>query len=129
VDRFVNQDGADFQQGVVGVDLEFTAGTSGAVPASLGRAHGIASVVKSSNDYIVTFEDSYVAFMGGFGGVKQASFSTSGACSVDASADAVTGATPTVTLSPRTGAGAAVALATGDVLRFHFRMKRSRGDV
>ena len=126
MDRLVYQDGSDFQAGTVNLDLEFTATTAGAVPTSLTRSDGIASVVKSTNDYVVTFQDSYIALLGGYGTVIQASFATTGAARVQYSAQAVTSATaPSVTLSLYRGSdGAAVALASGDILRFTFRLTR-----
>ncbi len=127
MDRFVNQDGADFQQGTVGVDLEFTAGTSGAVPTSLTRSAGIASVTKSTNDYIVVFEDGYVAYLGGYGNVVQDSVTAAAATFVKVTAfdNANADGLAEVTLSPLKGSdGTAVALAADDVLQFHFRMTR-----
>jgi hypothetical protein len=127
MDRFVNQDGMDFQQGTVGVDLEFTATTAGAVPSTLTRSAGILSVTKSTNDYVVVFQDGYIAYLGGYGNVVQASVSASAATSVkvtdftNANADGLA----EVTLSPLKGSdGTAVALAVDDILQFHFRMTR-----
>lgn len=129
MDRFVNQDGADFQPGTVNVDLIFTASTAGAVPSTLTLADGITSVVKSSNDYIVTFDDAYVRMLNGHGFVIQASYNAStGACEVKPTAVSIDDSSPTVTLSFFNAAGTAVALAIGDVLRFTFRLARLQND-
>lgn len=125
MDRFVAQDGMDFQYGVVHVDLEFTAGASGAVPSTLTRSKGIASVVKSTNDYVVTFEDGYVAYLGGFGNIVQASVDATKAFEVKYTAfNPSTSGAASVTLSPNNAAGAAQPLVVGDVLQFTFRFTR-----
>lgn len=125
MDRFVNQDGMDFQRNTVNVDLVFTAGTSGAVPTSFTYSEGVSKVVLSGTTYVITLQDNYVAFLNVSGSVIQASFATSGACSVIATASAVTSATaPTVTIAPCNGAGTQVALASGDELHVTLRLKR-----
>jgi len=117
------QDGADAQSRTVNVDLVFTAGTSGAVPAALTVSNGILSVVKSSNNYVVTFQPGPVAYLNGCGHVIQASYAANGACRVVPSAQDVAGA-GTVTLTCYESDGTATALASGDELHFTFRMKR-----
>lgn len=126
VDRFCSQDGADFQYGTVNVDLQFTAGTSGAVPTTLTVAEGILSVVKSTNDYIVTFQDSYVRLLNGYGFIIQSTPDpTAASWGVKISAVSIADGSPTVTLSPYDEAGTAEPLATGDVLFFTFRLQYS----
>ncbi len=131
MDRFVNQDGQDWQQGTVQVDLAFTASTAGAVPASLTRSAGILSVTKSTNDYVVAFTDSYVAYLGGYGNILQASPDPTAATFVKVTAfNANSGGAASVTLSPLKGSdGTAVALAIGDVLQFTFRFTRLQQPV
>lgn len=124
MDRNVSQDGADFQDRTVHVDLVFTAGTSGAVPSTFTYSAGIASVALTSTTYVVTLQDGYVAYLNGYGNVIQASYSASGATRAAISAQSVTGTTPTVTITCYTAAGAAVAMATGDQLSFTIRLKR-----
>lgn len=124
---YPSQDGADAQYGVTNIDLEFTAGTSGAVPAALTRSTGITSVTKSTNDYVVAFDQSYVAYLGGFGNVLQASVSAAAATFVKVTAfdNSDANGFASVTLSPLKGSdGTAVALATGDILQFTFRFTR-----
>jgi len=123
MDRHVSQDGADFQERTVNVDLVFTAGTSGAVPSTLTYSEGIASISLSGNNYTVTFQDGYVAYLNGFGHVIQASYSASGATRVAPSATAVASSTPTVTLTCYEANGTAIPMATGDELHFTFKLK------
>lgn len=113
-------------RGVKTFSLQMTAGTSGAVPTTFTRARGIASVVKSTNDYIITLEKGGRLVDWNEPHVIQASPSTSGAWEVKVTAeDTLTN--KTITLSPYTTAGVAVALATSDVLRFSFQIKTTAG--
>ncbi len=113
-------------RGIKRHSLQMTAGTSGAVPTTFTRARGIASVVKSTNDYIITLEKGGRLVNWGTPKVIQASPSTSGAWEVKVTAeDTLTN--KTITLSPYTTAGVAVALATGDILRFDFDIKTTAG--
>ena len=123
MDRFVAQDGRDFQDRTVQVDLVFAAGTSGAVPAALTYSAGIAKVVKSGDTYVVTFQDGYVAYLNGYGSNLQATYSASGAVLIQPSIVTTTDGVLVVTLQPLTAAGAAVALAAGDIASFTFRLK------
>jgi hypothetical protein len=124
MDRHVNQDLMSFQDNVVEIDLVFTAGTSGAVPSSFTFGAGVKGVAVSGNNYVVTLQDGYRAFLSGSGGVLQASYSASGACHVNVSADASSATTPTLTLSCYEANGTACLMATGDILHYTFRMKR-----
>lgn len=124
MDRFVNQDAADFQAGVVNVDLIFTAGTSGAVPSTLYKADGVASVLKSTNDYIVTLQDYYIDLLNSTVQVMQATYNAgTGACDGNVTAHTVS-TNGKITMSFYNAAGTAVALATGDQLRATFRLQR-----
>ena len=125
MDRFVSQDGADFQYGTVNVDLVFTAGTSGAVPTSLTVAEGIESVTLSTNDYIVAFQDAYVRCLNGSGFVIQATPSASTAFEVKITAISVADGSPTVTITPSKADGTPIHLSTSDELHFTFRMQAS----
>lgn len=124
MDRYVNQDRANFQAGVVDIHLIFTAGAAGAVPSSLTVADGIASVTKSTNDYIVAFDDAYFRFLNGHGFVIMASPAATGAWEAKVTAVSVEDSTPTVTLSFYDDDGDAVALAVGDIVHFTFTMAR-----
>lgn len=107
--------------------IQFTAGTSGAVPTTFTRARGIYSIAKSTNDYIITLNRGVTALVDWFQPhVIQASPSTTGAWEVKVTAEDVA-TLKTITLSPYTAAGAAVALATGDILRFTMLLKASPG--
>jgi hypothetical protein len=124
MDRLVNQDGANFQAGVVTLDLVFTAAAAGAVPATFTYADGVLSVTKSSADYLVVLQDYYYALLGECTIVLQAAYSaTTGACEGKVTAEAVATA-GTLTLSFFNAAGTAVALSTGDVLRCTLRLQR-----
>lgn len=125
MDRYTNQDGSDFQPGTVNLDLIFTASTAGAVPSSFTRAEGVDTVTKSSNDYIVALQDSYVQVLNWTVNVVQATYNAStGACHGNVTAISVTDDTPTVTLSFYNAAGTAVALAIGDELHVTLRLQR-----
>ena len=120
-----SQDATDAQYGVVTIDLVFTAIASGGVPTTLDSSTGIVSVTKSTNDYLVVFDQTYVKFLGGAGNILQASVNVATAYEVKhtaANAGAAGGAT--ATLSPSSAAGAPQALAVGDILSYQFRFAR-----
>lgn len=120
-----SQDGANAQVGKITVDLEFTAGASGAVPTTLTRQTGITSVTKSTNDYIVKFDDTFVAFTGGSGNVVQASVDATKAFEVKHTAfNAQAAGGASVTISPYNAAGTAQPLVVGDILQYHFEFNR-----
>lgn len=131
MDRRTNQDGADFQQGTVNVDLDVTLGTNGATTgATINRGDGILSIVLSGTGvYTVTFQDGYVDCLNIIENVIQATYSASGAVYMTWTTGYAYSAGPpaaaTVVLTARTAAGAAVTPATGDRLKLTFRMKRS----
>lgn len=124
MDRLAFQDGEDSIPGTVEVHLGFTAGTAGAVPTTLTLDKYIATVVKSSTTYVVTFQDSYFMYVNGYGSVVQASYSAGGALILQPVAVSIDDSTPTVTLQAYDAAGTAVALATGDQLFFTFKLTR-----
>ena len=110
------------------LNLQFTAGTSGAVPASFTRSNDIDSVTKSTNDYLVKLLRGRTALTDWSIKVKQATYNAStGACSGNVTVDDVAGTTKTATVSFYNAAGTAVALATGDVVRITLWAKNSAG--
>lgn len=115
-----SQDAADACVGKVTVDLEFTAGAAGAVPAALTRSTGIVSVVKSGNNYVVTFDQSYLGLDNVYGYVQQAVIAAGGAREMKATAQTVASAAPTVTLSFYDVAGTALSLLVNDIVRCSF---------
>jgi hypothetical protein len=114
------QDSADSQYGIQRLYLQFTAGTDGAVPSTFTTATGIASVTKSTNDYIVAFDSAYLKLLNGSGFVIMATPAATGAWEAKITATSFADSSPTVTLSFYDDDGDAVALATGDILRFEF---------
>lgn len=127
MDRYVNQDGMDFQH-VVNVDLDITLGTAGATSGiTPAVGDGILSIVSGgSGVYTVTFQDGYVGCLNIIENVIQASYSASGAVYMTwTTAYTFSGGVATVVLTTRTAAGAAVQPATGDRLLLTFRMRRS----
>jgi len=120
-----SQDGANAQYGVVVIDLVFTAAAAGAVPTTFTASTGITSVTKSTNDYVVVFDQTYVTFLGGTGNIIQASVDATKAFEVKhtaANAGAAGGAS--VTLSPTNASGTAQPLVSGDILSYQFRFAR-----
>jgi len=116
-----SQDGANAQYGVVVIDLVFTAAAAGAVPTTFTASTGITSVTKSTNDYVVVFDQTYVTFLGGTGNIIQASVDATKAFEVKHTAfNLSSSGFATVTVSPMTAAGAATALAVGDILQYQF---------
>lgn len=125
MDRFVNQDGMDFQKNTVTIDFQFVAGTSGAVPATFLTSDGVASAVLSGTTYVITLQDSYVKFLNVHGTNVQASFAAAGAAYAVPLANAVSTATPTVTIAFCKGSdGTQVALASGDTANITIRLQR-----
>lgn len=121
--NYLSQDGADLQIGTVNIYLQFTAGTSGAVPTTFASKTGIVSVTKSTNDYIVLFDSAYLKLVDYNIQIQQLSFAATGTCYGNISARSFTDSTPTVTMSFYRGSdGTAVALTEGDIVtaRFEF---------
>jgi hypothetical protein len=131
-DRLAYQDSADFHPGVVIINLQFTAGTSGAVPsrtAAGSRFAGITSVVLSGTGlYTVTFQDTWYSVIAVQSGVYQATF--------DKTHGGMFTSTPTLTTTSSValqcrstdGNGTAVALTSGDVMWARFVMTRQQGN-
>lgn len=128
MDRYINQDGMDFQH-VVNIDLDITLGTAGAtsgITPNVGE--GILSIVSGgSGVYTVTFQDGYIGCLNITENVIQVSYSASGAVYMTwTTAYAFASNAATVVLTTRTAAGAAIQPATGDRLLLTFRMMRSK---
>ncbi len=122
------QDGLDFTSRTVNVDLTFTAGTAGAVPTTLTRSNGIKSVVLTSTEYLVTFQDIYQELLNVEITIQQASFSAAASCyGVISSANVGAGSTNpnTVGITFLKGSdGTAVVATINDIVRVRFNMKR-----
>jgi hypothetical protein len=127
MDRMTSQDGADFQRSTVNIDLDIVLGTDGATSGVIPKAGlGILSIVSGgSGVYTVTFQNGYVDCLNIIENVIQATYSASGAVYMTWTTDSSNGATPSVVLTARTAAGAAVQPATGDRLKLTFRMATS----
>jgi hypothetical protein len=136
MDRKTNQDGSSFHPGEVAVNLQFTAGTSGAVPAFTvagWRRAGIASVVLSgTSDYTVTFQDSYVSLISKTIEIDQATFDkTHAGMGTVKPADILVSSNPaTIKITTRStdGNGTAAALTVGDVFRARFVLAKLQGN-
>lgn len=107
--------------------ITMKATTSGAVPTTFIRGRGVASIAKSTNDYIITLSKGATALLPGSSArVRQASSSTTGAWEAKITAEDVA-TNKTITVSPYTAAGSAVALAVDDVLDVVLVLKTSPG--
>ena len=131
-DRQLYQDGADFHPGTAEINLQFTAGTSGAVPlrtATGSRFAGIATVVLTATGvYTVTFQDKWYSVIGVESGVYQVTYDkTHGGMFTSTPAQTLTTG---VVLQCRStdGNGTAVALTSGDVMWAVFKMARIQGN-
>ena len=131
-DRQLYQDGADFHPATVDINLQFTATTAGAVPATTAagwRRAGIASVVLSGTGlYTVTFQDKWYSILGYTAGVYQVTYDKTHAGAFIS--------TPATTLSSSValqaistdGNGTSVALTSGDIMWAIFKMARIQGN-
>jgi hypothetical protein len=124
----LGQDGLDFELRTVHMDLVFTAGTSGAVPSTFTFAKGVKSVVLTSTEYLVTFQDIYAGFLNVTANVLQATPSASTAQYGEPTTVNVGKASTkpnTVGITFKKGSdGTAAALSTGDIAYITFRLKR-----
>ncbi len=130
MDRYTNQDGSAFQPGKVMVDVEFVAGSSGAVPTSLAgyvRAEGIASMdLAATGVYTVHLQDAYFACTRATFQVVQATYDASHACNGDPIDDDVSdGTDPLVTFQAYDNAtGAAAAVTASDTVKITLELTR-----
>jgi hypothetical protein len=113
---------------------EFTATTSGAVPTSLTRAREFRTssiaVVKPSGTGLYDFflKEPWAKLLDWSCRTIQASYSASGACYGEVTVDNVaTVAAPKVRVTFFTAAGAAVDLATGDIVRLRLDLQNLVG--
>lgn len=121
-------DGLDFELRTVNVDLQFTAGTAGAVPSTLTFSKGITSVVLTSTEYLITLQDIYAAFLNVVATNHQATFAAAGAAygvptTVNVGASSTAPNTVGITFCKGSD-GTAVALASGDTCYIKLRLKR-----
>lgn len=126
MNRYTSQDSSDFQNNVVWVDLDIVLGAAGATAGVIPVfSDGILSIVSvGAGVYTVTFQDGYRDCLNVIPTIIQASFNAAAAYEVTWGADNTATATPTITLTTRTAAGAAFQPLTGDRLKLSFRMKR-----
>ena len=134
--RKLYQDGASFHPKEQTVNLQFTAGTSGAVPAFTvagWRRAGIASVVLTATGiYTVTFQDTYVGLIKADVDILQATYDVThaGKVVIKPAEVLVSAATPTIALRCYTtnGVATAAALTAGDVLQARFTLSGMQGN-
>lgn len=124
----VTADGLDFTEHSVNVDLTFTAGTSGAVPTTLTRSKGIKSVVLTSTEYLITFQDIYQEYLGVNVANKQATFAAAGVqqgvpTTINIGAASTSPNTLGITFTKGSD-GTAVVLASGDTCTINIKLKR-----
>ena len=131
-DRLLYQDSSDFHPGITFINLQFTAGTSGAVPArgaAGSRFAGIASVVLTATGvYTVTFQDTWYSILSVQSGVYQVTYSAThgGAFRSTPAQTLPTGVVLQCTTTD--GVGTPVALTSGDVMWATFKMSRFAGN-
>ena len=135
MDRLAFKDGASAHPGEVYVNLQFTVGASGAVPAkgTTGtRMAFIKSVVLSgTSDYTVTFDDGYVALLDWSGTIDQAAYNVAHAAKFTIKpADIFPSGAATLKFTARSddGVGTATVPTAGDVIRMRFRLARLAGN-
>lgn len=108
------------------IDLQWTSGASGAVPATLDRngSGEIVSVVHGATGvYTITLANPWADFLVFTSWVRQASYSASGACFVRITADNTQSSPATFVVLAVTAAGAAVEPASGDVIYINIEMQ------
>jgi hypothetical protein len=128
-DRRLYQDGGSFHPGEARINLEFTAGTSGAVPSTLTRRAGIASVVLSGTGlYTVTFQDTWFSALGFDYEILQATYTNTHGGMITVTPTGFTTSSCALQVRSTDGNGTAVALTSGDVLKATFRMARQQGN-
>ena len=134
MDRFCSQDEAAFNRGRIILDIEFAAGSSGAVPTDLAdytRCQGIDSMeLAATGLYTVHLSDSYVGFAKGTFSVEQATYDASHGCRGEVDTTDVGDDTdPLVTFQCiQNGTGAAVAVTSGDIVRITLELIRLSQD-
>ena len=130
MDGYTSQDGSNFQRGVVTVDIEFTAGTSGAVPAlsAFARRWGVLSVVLSATGlYTVTLQQKYAAILNYTVNVLQSTYDATHGDKATVDADTITG--QVIPFQVRATDGTAVALTSGDKIKITIRAQKFASDT
>ncbi len=135
--RKLYQDGASFHPKEQIVNLQFTAGSSGAVPAFTvagWRRSGIASVVLTATGiYTVTFQDTYVGLIAYTANILQATYDVTHAGQVvikpaEVLVSAAGGGTIALRCFTNNGVATAAALTSGDVLQARFWLSGQTGN-
>lgn len=133
--RRLYQDGASFHPKEQTVNLQFTAGVSGAVPAFTvagWRRSGIASVVLTATGiYTVTFQDTYVGLIKATVDILQETYSVTAAGKVVIKpSEVLVSTSKTIALRCYTtnGVATAAALTAGDILQARFVMSGQQGN-
>lgn len=116
-----------FESSPVNLYLHWTSGSSGAV-GTVSRKNGFKAtpvVHGSTGVYTISLAEPWAAGMLEFKGrVRQATYSSSGACQVQLTADAVTNlTTPTITILVTNAAGAAVDPTTNDFIAIKLELQ------
>jgi hypothetical protein len=122
-------DATSYESGRTYIDLAWTSGASGAVPAALSRSMAIKSVAHGATGvYVITFKEPWKNGILEFSWhIRQASYSKTGACVIQETANAITNATtPTVTILVTTAAGDAVEPASGDVIAMTWALQTQK---
>ncbi len=134
MDRFCSQDEAAFNRGRIILDIEFAAGSSGAVPTTLGaytRCQGIDSMsLAATGLYTVHLSDSYVGIAKGTFSVEQATYDAAHGCRGEVDTTDVGDDTdPLVTFQCiKNSDGTAVAVTSGDIVRITLELIRLSQD-
>lgn len=120
------RDKTEGEAGLLRIHLEYTSGASGAIPTTLKRSNGIASVVRTGAGVVVlTLNNPAQDFMDFVAFVEQATPSNTGACHVTV-VDSVASSPGTVTITFRKNSDYSVQdTASGDVVYVSFSVKTS----
>jgi hypothetical protein len=127
-DRYLHQDSSDFQPGVQILDIEFTAGSSGAVPAlsAFARRAGVASIVLTATGvYTVTLQDTYWALLNWTFNVQQATYDATHGSKATLTSEAVKTSKTVVFQVRKDSDSTAVALTSGDKVKITLRLQKS----
>jgi len=131
-DRRLYQDMAPFHPGEAVINLQFTAGASGAVPsrtATGSRFAGVATVVLTATGvYTVTFQDKWYSILGYVSGVYQATYNATHGGQFRSTPAQTLNTGVVLQCTTTDGVGSAVALTAGDVAWARFYMARIQGN-
>lgn len=109
--------GLDGSLGLLRIPVKFSVTTSGAVDVVSRGKQYIASIVKGTTGFVVTFLEPCVDFIGHDLNILPASYSKTRAVDVRlAAVDIANATTPTVTFLTVDGDGDAIDMTTGDVI-------------